>query len=206
MGLVTSISDILPAMADSDALGTLIRGARLDKGLSLGQLASAVGRSSSSVRRWERGEASPAGDVIGDLATALDLDPDELGAMVVSGDADNDGMVQPLTSELDASDSSPAPPVQPSVRTTLEDEEAVVEVAHYFEVDAPVDPPPVERQPSRYGRMSSALWGRRDSWIGWVRGFLTALALLFLFMGLVWAFGELMTALKDVLGSFSTGS
>jgi len=93
----------------------------------------------------------------------------------------------------------------PKVRTTIEDEDVVFEVVNYFDAAAPVGPPPVPPRPSRYGRASSAVWGRRDSWIGWLRGFLTVLALLFLFMGLVWALGELLTALKDVLGSFSTG-
>ena len=65
-------------MSDTVALGRLIRESRLKQGMSLGQLAAAVGRSSSSVRRWERGEVPPAAGIIDDLASALDIDADEL--------------------------------------------------------------------------------------------------------------------------------
>jgi transcriptional regulator with XRE-family HTH domain len=191
-------------MNDSDALGTLIRASRLDKGLSLGQLASAVGRSASSVRRWERGESAPAADVLGDLATVLDLDEEELGAMVAAAHPDRTEAEPAGVSDSDIEEKPQISAETPAVKTTIEDDDVVADVADYFETAAPAAPPPAQRQPSRYGRISSAVWGRRDSWIGWVRGFLTALALLFLFMGLMWALGELLTALKDVLGSFST--
>ena len=192
-------------MADSDALGPLIRGARLDKGLSLGQFASAVGRSSSSVRRWERGESTPSADVVGDVAAVLDLDTQELNAMVASAHASEDAPEQRVTTDTQADMVADSPVLAPRVKTTLEDEQAAVEMAPYFETPAPVMPPPTQRPPSRLKRASSAIMGHRDSWIGWVRGFLTALALFFLFMGFMWAVGELLTALNEVLGSFSTG-
>jgi transcriptional regulator with XRE-family HTH domain len=192
-------------MADSDALGPLIRGARLDKGLSLGQFASAVGRSPSSVRRWERGEATPSVDVVGDVAAILGLDAEEFGAMIASAHGSEDRTEQPLTSDNHPDVVADSPATAPRAKTTLEHEHAAVEIAPYFETPTPVMPPPVQRPPSRFKRASSAIMGHRDSWIGWVRGFLTALALFFLFMGFMWAAGELLTALKEVLGSFSTG-
>lgn len=192
-------------MADAPVLGRLIRSARLDKGLSREQLASAVGRSASTVRRWERAESAPSVDVVGDLATALDLDEVELNALAASARPD-DSVTE--TEPASGADIAEEQQVQatPTVRTTIEDEDVVVEVTDYFDTAAPVAPPPTQRRSSRFGRASSAVWGRRDSWIGWVRGFLTALALLFLFMGLVWALGELWAALQDVLGGFSTGA
>ena len=192
-------------MADSDALGPLIRGARLDKGLSLGQFASAVGRSSSSVRRWERGESTPSADVVGDVAAVLDLNTKELNAMVASAHASEDAPEQPVTTDTHVDMVADSPVLAPRAKTTLEDEQAAVEMAPYFETPAPVMPPPAQRPPSRLKRASSAIMGHRDSWIGWVRGFLTALALFFLFMGFMWAVGELLTALNEVLGSFSAG-
>ena len=192
-------------MADSDALGPLIRGARLDKGLSLGQFASAVGRSSSSVRRWERGESTPSADVVGVVAAVLDLDIRELEAIVASAHASEDGTEQPPTTDTDVDDVADSQAPAPRAETTLEDEQAADEIAPYFETPAPVMPPPTQRPPSRLKRASSAIMGHRDSWIGWVRGFLTALALFFLFMGFMWAVGELLTALNEVRGSFSTG-
>jgi transcriptional regulator with XRE-family HTH domain len=191
-------------MADPDALGILIRTSRLDKGLSLGQLASAVGRSSSSVRRWERGETAPSADVVSDLAGVLGLDEEELVAMVAAAHPHAMASTPTDASGDDADETPQAPVATQGVRTTIEDEDVVAEVASYFDIPAPVQPPPAQPQPSRYSRVSSAVWGRRDSWIGWLRGFLTLLALFFLFMGLMWALGELLAALKEVLGSFST--
>ena len=49
-------------------MGRTIREARLARGRSLSQLAAAVGRSSSSVRRWERDEVPPAIGIIDELA------------------------------------------------------------------------------------------------------------------------------------------
>jgi transcriptional regulator with XRE-family HTH domain len=193
-------------MTDPDALGTLIRAARLDGGLSLGQLASAVGRSSSSVRRWERGETAPSADVVGDLANVLGIDEEELVGLVAS--AHGRETVSELSAESDGDDASEAispPPSKEVVKTTIEDDDVVPEITPYFETPGPVQPPPSQPRRSRYGRVSSAVWGHRDSWIGWVRGFLTLLALFFLFMGFVWAVGELLAALGDVSGSFSTG-
>ena len=191
-------------MADAQVLGKLIQSARLDKGLSREQLASAIGRSASTVERWERAESAPSVDVVGDLAAALDLNEAELGALASARPDDN------LTETEAVFDGGtvkePQVPTTSTVRTTIEDEDVVAEVADYFDTAAPAVPPPTQRQPSRFGRASSVVWGRRDSWIGWVRGFLTALALLFLFMGLGWALGELWTALQDVLGGFSTGA
>jgi transcriptional regulator with XRE-family HTH domain len=204
-------------MAEADALGTLIRSSRLNKGLSRGQLASSVGRSQSTVRRWERGESVPAADVVDDLAAALGLNADEFRVIVASAhreqslggqvDTDETGTGELATPDDDATakKNPETPATTPRAHTTIEDDDVLVEVTPYFETPGPVAPPPPVRQPSTYGRMSSAVWGRRDSWIGWVRGFLTLLALLFLFMGFIWAIGELLSALQEVSGSFSTG-
>jgi len=67
-------------MASTGELGATIREARLKKGMSLGQLASAVGRSSSSVRRWERGEVAPAATVLSKLQAILEIEPAVLNA------------------------------------------------------------------------------------------------------------------------------
>jgi len=195
-------------MADSDTLGSLIRSTRLDKGLSLGQLASAVGRSSSTVRRWERGQSTPSSESLAAVATALDLDVESLAATAAAAHppADEQGQDASEAVAMAVLDGAEPAAVIPRVRTTIEDAEVVGEVADYFETPSPAIEAAAQPQVSRYGKVSSAIWGRRDSWIGWVRGFLTALALLFLFMGLMWALGELLAALKDVLGSFSTGA
>jgi hypothetical protein len=143
--------------------------------------------------------------VVGDVAAVLGLDTKELSAMVASAHASEDGTELTVTIDTHIDEVTDSPAVVPKAETTLEDELAVVEIAPYFETPAPVMPPHAQPPPSRLKRASSVIRGHRDSWIGWVRGFLTALALFFLFIGLMWAAGELVTALKEVLGSFSTG-
>jgi hypothetical protein len=139
---------------------------------------------------------------------ALDLDAENLAAMAAAAHPGTEDPGQDVSEDeavaVGAGAESVA--VTPRVRTTIEDAEVIGEVADYFETPSPAMTVPAQPQVSRYGNVSSAIWGRRDSWIGWVRGFLTALALVFLFIGLMWALGELLTALKDVLGSFSTGA
>ncbi|KAA3636310.1 MAG: XRE family transcriptional regulator, partial [Armatimonadetes bacterium] len=61
-------ADTMTQMDDSASLGRFIRESRLKKGMSLGQLAASIGRSSSSVRRWERDEVAPAITVMPALA------------------------------------------------------------------------------------------------------------------------------------------
>ena len=67
-------------MSDSPTLGTMIRERRLEQGLSLGQLATKLGHTSASVRRWERGEDVPSNALIVRIADALDLDETDLRA------------------------------------------------------------------------------------------------------------------------------
>ena len=67
-------------MSESKTVGELIRERRLARGLSLGQLATAVGRTAATVRAWERSQHAPAPDVLDRLAVALDIDQEELEA------------------------------------------------------------------------------------------------------------------------------
>ncbi|MGI9584852.1 MAG: helix-turn-helix domain-containing protein [Acidimicrobiia bacterium] len=167
-------------MTDTIALGRLIRESRLKKGLSLGQLAAAVGRSSSSVRRWERGEVAPAIAVIDDLADALDLEPDVLRA------------------------ARPGPVSDSGVRPTTIEQPVVPE-----EPPALPEPQPEPQEPAAsrgmFGDAVEAVRSAGASWSGWLRGALTAAFLLVMLIVLIWALGELFTALGDVWDSFDTG-
>ncbi|MDJ0790940.1 MAG: helix-turn-helix transcriptional regulator, partial [Acidimicrobiia bacterium] len=95
-------------MNDAAELGRLIRESRLRKGMSLAQLAAAVGRSSSSVRRWERGEVPPAKAIVGDLAAALDLEVSDLDAL------------RPVAPSPETPDPPDDPPAEEPKHTTLE--------------------------------------------------------------------------------------
>ena len=94
-------------MSDANTIGELIRERRLARGLSLGQLATAIGRTAATVRSWERGQHLPAVDVVERLATSLGVEQSRLEDLmfqdppsltVVSDDADDDATPSAATS------------------------------------------------------------------------------------------------------------
>lgn len=173
-------------------LGALIREARLEKGMSLGQLASAVGRSSSSVRRWERGEVAPAASVLPKLVAILDIDPkglhqDEDGPAPDHGDdtaaRNGDDVVvstveQPVV-ERDNAPASPAESLSPAAPTS---------------------------KGGIFAEAWNVILSRGRGWKGWIRGAVTLGALVFMLLVLLWAVAELFDALGQVLDSFDVGS
>jgi transcriptional regulator with XRE-family HTH domain len=173
-------------------LGALIREARLEKGMSLGQLASAVGRSSSSVRRWERGEVAPAASVLPKLSAILDIDPQ--------------GLHHDENTPAPESEDDSAAPGGDDVRVSTV-EQPLVE-----RDDAP--PSPAESVPTAAptsdGGIFAEAWNvivrSSQGWKGWIRGIVTIGALIVMLMVLLWAGGELIDALGQVLDSFDVGS
>ncbi len=71
-------------MSDRRTFGQAVREARLAKGLSMGQLAAAVERSTASVRRWERDQGVPTETVVQGLIEVLDLDEAETVALAAA--------------------------------------------------------------------------------------------------------------------------
>ncbi len=179
-------------MDDPTTLGRLIRVSRLERGLSLGQLASKVGRSSSSVRRWERDEVPPAIGILPDLAAALELDEEDLQRLRPGANA----------AASDPSQSSE----EPITRSTIEGETV--------SNGSVTKPQPAEVHPDGASKsaggllrdVSQAFFGSKSSWIGWVRGIMTAVVLIVLLVVLLWALGELFDALREVLDSFDVGT
>ena len=189
-------------MATPQELGVLIREARLAKGMSLGQLASAVGRSSSSVRRWERGEVAPAASVLPKLAAILEIDGGGVGD---DGDSAK-GESQGEPSEGEPSEGERAEPTGSDGRVATVEQPEVVGA----------DPPDVEHEaPSQPlaktgGGIFTDVWrvltrGGRG-WEAWIRGLLTAAVLVVMLFVMIWALGELFDALAAVLDSFDVGS
>ncbi len=86
------MADNLSLMTETESVGQLIRRSRLEKGMSLSQLAAAIGRSSSSVRRWERGEVPPAIGIVDELASVLDLEADQLRTRSADVPPSNSGL------------------------------------------------------------------------------------------------------------------
>ncbi|MCL1595410.1 MAG: helix-turn-helix domain-containing protein [Actinomycetia bacterium] len=179
-------------MDGAEDLGRLIRESRLKQGMSLGQLASAVGRSSSSVRRWERGEVAPAIGIVPELARVLDIDEGALRDL-------RPGHVEP------GGESPTAEYIETSKPLTIED---AVSVADPLPADSsrPVE---VEGDTVRpvglVGDLRQTVFGQKDSWIGWARGLLTVFVLVTMLVILIWALGGLFEALGDVWDSFDAG-
>jgi len=170
-------------MTRHEELGAMIRDARLEKSMSLGQLASAIGRSSSSVRRWERGEVTPAASVVPKLAAILEIDPDEFKTATVSAPGlDSDKKISTL-------------------------EQPAVEVADDPDPDleSPATPP-AESESGLFADTWRAITSGGRGWIGWIRGILTACVLVLMLFVLIWAVGELFGALGAVMDSFDVGS
>lgn len=175
-------------MADQQYLGALIRESRLKRGMSLGQLAIAVGRSSSSVRRWERGEVAPAATVLASLAEVLEIESSVLERAKRS------------VSEAGNSDDEDSGMYISTV------EQPEVEVVR---ADPPASTEHVERTSSQVGLFADAwrvLTVGRESWIGWARGFLTAGALIAMLFVLIWAVTELLDGIAAIIDSFDVGS
>lgn len=178
--------DTMQLMDDSQSLGRFIRQSRLDRGLSLGQLAGEIGRSSSSVRRWERDEVAPALTVMPVLADVLKVDVGELEKRRPSliDEADELDVIDVVATTGSSTIEQQAVRVQPAVS-------------------------PEETSSSRlglFGDMWSAVTEGKDSWIGWFRGIATVVVVIIMLIVFVWAAGELFSALKEVWNSLSTGS
>lgn len=69
------------SMSKAAQLGETIRDRRLALGYSLGQLATKVSKTASSIRSWEKGEQIPTEEEAAALAAALDLDAATLVAL-----------------------------------------------------------------------------------------------------------------------------
>jgi len=189
-------------MENAGDLGRLIRESRLKKGMSLGQLASAVGRTSSSVRRWERGEVPPAKAIIPDLAQALDLEPAELDALRPSP-----SLPEPLEHDsilLDEQGVKPSTIEQPVI--TQSGTESAPVTAAVTGASEPAQHPPPPAQEGPFGEIAAVYRSVTEDWSGWIRGALTALVLLIMLIVLLWAAGELVSALGEVWDSFDAES
>lgn len=168
--------------------GTVIREARLARGLSMGQLASSVGRTAAAVRLWERDEAVPGRDVLEKLAGALDVDAVELTEL-----AEAQAARRP----------EPAPDADPFAgmsggQTGMLPVSASAETALTTAVEAD----------GQGGRRWDELWSDiRDPdgpYLGYVRATLAVVIGIVMLWILVWALGELFDALGQVWDSLDT--
>lgn len=78
------------------SLGGIVRDRRLALGYSLGQLATKLSKTASSIRAWEKGEAYPNEHEIDLLADVLDLDTETLTALLPDSEVWAADPVQPV--------------------------------------------------------------------------------------------------------------
>ncbi|MGI9529332.1 MAG: helix-turn-helix domain-containing protein [Acidimicrobiia bacterium] len=189
-------------MEDAGDLGRLIRESRLKKGMSLGQLASAVGRTSSSVRRWERGEVPPAKAIIPDLAAALDLEPSELDAL-----RPGPSLPEPIEPDSIVADPAEAKPttIEQPVITQSGTGTAPVAAAGAPTTE-PATQPPAPAGEGMFEELAAAYRAVTEDWSGWIRGALTTVVLLAMLLVLLWAASELFSALGEIWDSFDAES
>ena len=177
-------------MSDPRTFGQVVREARHAKGMSMGQLATAVNRSTASVRRWERDEGVPAASIRGDVANALDLSPDDLELI------DDEPSTEPPPSVAVTPPPSVAvTPPPPASRTGPEASlQATQAAASRVTGIAPV----VDPKPTGVRGWFAVLYDPDKPWLGYLRAALTVIVLIVLAWMLIWSLGGLL----DTLGEF----
>ena len=165
-------------MSDPRTFGQAIRQARLAKGMSMGQLATSVERSTASVRRWERDEGLPAPEIIDQLATVLGLDEGDLA----------------LVGAEPAPPHTPAPAAQPPAADSSQATQAgtgrVTGVA-----------PATQPELTGIKGWWATLYDPANPWLGYLRAALTVIILLILAWLLVWGLAGLFDSVGEVWDS-----
>ena len=167
-------------MSDPRTFGQVVRQARLAKGMSMGQLATSVERSTASVRRWERDEGVPAKEVIGQLATVLSLDEADLALIGA----------EPVPP-------APPPPVAPPRSPAQGPSQPTQMGASRVTGVVPVTEP----EPTGVKGWISTLYDPGNPWLGYLRAALTVVILLILAWLLVWALAGLFESVGEMWDS-----
>lgn len=212
-------------MSDPRTFGQAVRQARLAKGMSMGQLATSVERSTASVRRWERDEGVPAKSIIDDLAAVLDLSDDDLA--LIAGEPVHAATRAPgAPSPANQAPATPAPvipaPSTPAPSTPAPSTPAPSTPAP--STPAPSTPAPSTPAPGSRSLQATQAAGNRvtgvgpatepaptgvkgwfaelydpsNPWLGYLRAALTVVVLIVLAWVLVWALAELFGAVGEI--------
>jgi transcriptional regulator with XRE-family HTH domain len=159
-------------MTDRRTFGQAVREARLAKGMSMGQLAAAVERSTASVRRWERDQGVPTETVVQELIVVLNLDEAETQALAAAPPP-----IAPPTPQPDEEPSQATRATSASMTNTASTT--------------------VQPSSGRDGLLSS-LRDPEKPWLGYLRAALTVIILLVLAWVLIWALRGFLVAFGDV--------
>jgi transcriptional regulator with XRE-family HTH domain len=200
-------------MSDPKTFGEVVREARLAKGMSMGQLATSVERSTASVRRWERDEGVPSKGIIGELAAVLDLSDDDL-ALIERSPA-HQPAPEPATPE--PATPRPATPQPATPEPATPQPVTPQPVTPQPETRRPTPPPsPGASQATQAGSAVTGgtttaepgptgirgwfaeLYNPANPWLGYLRAALTVVVLIVLAWVLVWALAELLGAVTEI--------
>ena len=154
----------------------------------MGQLATAVHRSTASVRRWERDEGVPAAGIMDDLVNALDLTPDDLALLAVETVAD-----APPRANAPTPPPVHAPTPPPVQRASLQTSDQATQAASRVTGIAPI----VDAGPTGVKGWLADLYDPDKPWLGYLRAALTVVVLIALAWLLIWALGGLFETLGD---------
>ena len=149
-------------MNDLRTFGQAVREARLAKGLSMGQLAAAVERSTASVRRWERDQGMPTRAVAEELVSILGLEDSEF-----------------------LSPTAVPPPAVPAVPKSAETSDATRATG----ASATNTTPQAVPAPNGTSGWMATLRDPEMPWLGYLRAALTVVVLLVMAWVLIWALG-----------------
>ena len=176
-------------MSDPRTFGQAVREARLAKGMSMGQLATSVERSTASVRRWERDEGVPAKGIVNELAAVLDLSEDDVALIAMEPAPATPAPATPrgpTSAPSTPAPSTPAPPSGASQATQA----AGSRVAGVVAVSEPA--------PTGIKSWFAELYNPANPWLGYLRAALTVVVLIVLAWILVWALAGLFGAVGEI--------
>ncbi|MEA3501663.1 MAG: helix-turn-helix transcriptional regulator [Actinomycetota bacterium] len=163
-------------MNDLRTFGQAVREARLAKGMSMGQLAAAVERSTASVRRWERDQGMPTRAVAEELVRILGLEDTE------------------FLSPTAAPSPTIPPPDVPAAPEPAETSDATRATA----ASATNTTPQAVPAPDGTSGWLAMLRDPEMPWLGYLRAALTVVVLLVMAWVLIWALGGFLNAFGDI--------
>jgi hypothetical protein len=196
-------------MSDPRTFGQAVREARLAKGMSMGQLATSVERSTASVRRWERDEGVPAKSIIDNLVAVLDLSDDDV-ALIAGEPVDTTPprSVPPTPAPPAWAPATPAPVTPapatpaPARRTpapaTPQPDSGSLQATQAAGSRITDAGPAQETTPTGIRGWFAELYDPSNPWLGYLRAALTVVVLIALASILVWALAELSDAVGEI--------
>ena len=201
-------------MSDPKTFGRALREARLAKGMSMGQLATSVERSTASVRRWEKDEGVPAKGIIDELAAVLDLSDADVALIAREPAHGETPFVAPAPATPAPATPAPAtpppatppsatpapatPPPAPPPRATPAPPSGASQATQAAGSRVTGGVAAAEPAPSGIKGWFAELYNPANPWLGYLRAALTIVVLVVLAWILVWALAGLFSEVSEI--------